>query len=238
MKPERYKRDSAISYALGTETVIELLKRRPDCARTVYIHPDFRAGEGKKLIETLCADNSVYMEYGEKPFNILTQKENCFAIGSFEKYAAPLDPSRDHIVLVNPSNAGNLGTIIRTASGFGLPDIAVISPGADFFDPKTIRASIGAAFSVRSEYFASFDEYIAKYGERTAYPFMLKAKNRLSDVIFQHPASLIFGNEAAGLPDSFLSYPDTVVIPHSNAIDSLNLPIAAGIAMYALTTAK
>ena len=43
---------------------------------------------------------------------------------------------------------------------------------------------------------------------------------------------LIFGNEASGLPDSMLNVGDTVVIHHSKDIDSLNLPISVGIALY------
>ena len=45
--------------------------------------------------------------------------------------------------------------------------------------------------------------------------------------------SLVFGNEATGLPDVFAGYGISTLIPHSNQIDSLNLAIAAGIGMYA-----
>jgi TrmH family RNA methyltransferase len=43
---------------------------------------------------------------------------------------------------------------------------------------------------------------------------------------------LVFGNEAKGLDDSFLKEGTSVVIKHTNNIDSLNLPIAVGIAIY------
>lgn len=57
----------------------------------------------------------------------------------------------NHVVLVNPSNAGNLGTIIRSCIGFGVEDIAIILPAVDLFDPKTIRASMGAKAKIRIE---------------------------------------------------------------------------------------
>ena len=47
--------------------------------------------------------------------------------------------------------------------------------------------------------------------------------------------SLVFGNEATGLPDVFATYGVSTLIPHSGKIDSLNLAIAAGIGMYAFT---
>ena len=49
--------------------------------------------------------------------------------------------------------------------------------------------------------------------------------------------SLVFGNEATGLPEEFANTGTPVVIPHLKGIDSLNLPVAAGIAMYEATKA-
>ena len=53
----------------------------------------------------------------------------------------------------------------------------------------------------------------------------------MSDV----PFSLIFGNEAAGLPVEFASVGQSVRIRHTDSIDSLNLSLAAGIGLYEFT---
>ena len=60
---------------------------------------------------------------------------------------------------------------------------------------------------------------------------------KLHDVKPQGKFSLIFGNEATGLPHEFSKIGKSVIIPHSDRIDSLNLPIAASIAMYEATKA-
>ncbi len=52
---------------------------------------------------------------------------------------------------------------------------------------------------------------------------------------FKTPFSLIFGNEATGLPKEFLNIGESVIISHSKNIDSLNLTIAASIAIYEST---
>ena len=44
--------------------------------------------------------------------------------------------------------------------------------------------------------------------------------------------SLIFGNEGSGLPAEFAGYGQPVRIESNDRVDSLNLAIAAGIAMY------
>ena len=44
--------------------------------------------------------------------------------------------------------------------------------------------------------------------------------------------SLIFGNEASGLPQEFADKTQAVFISQTPLVDSLNLSIAAGVAMY------
>lgn len=231
-KIRKYKHDMEHSYALGATLTYELLRKAPQRARRVYLHTAAERTEGLNRLLALCEQARVPVEIGDRAFNILSPKGNCFVIGEFSKSESALRPG-DHIVLVNPSDAGNLGTILRTAVGFGFLDLAVVRPAVDFYDPRVIRASMGAAFHVRAEYFDNIEDYTARFPENRRYAFMLQSSVPLRTVRFESPFSLVFGNEASGLPDAFASFCDTVVIPHSRDIDSLNLPIAASIAMYA-----
>ena len=122
-------------------------------------------------------------------------------IGEFRKFQGTLTADASHIVLVQPSNAGNMGTIMRSALGFGITQMAIIRPAVDAFDPKTVRASMGAVFSMDFVYFDSFEEYREAFGERELYPFMLDAEMKLYEIRPKRVFSLIFGNEATGLPD-------------------------------------
>ncbi|MCQ2519870.1 MAG: TrmH family RNA methyltransferase [Lachnospiraceae bacterium] len=232
---KRYKREDPVSYALGITLTFELLNYASEYARKVYVHSSMDRGEVFLKLEKLCRECHVPMEFSDKPFNILSQKENCYVIGEFDKFSRKLDYSSSHVVLNNPSNAGNMGTIMRSATGFGITNLAIMKPCVDPFDPKTVRASMGAIFRMNVEEFDSFADYKKKIGDRDTYPFMLKAKKKLPETEFTAPFSLIFGNEATGLPDSFLDEGTSVIIPHSNRIDSLNLPIAASIALYEAT---
>ena len=49
----------------------------------------------------------------------------------------------------------------------------------------------------------------------------------------QKPFSLVFGNEQSGLPAVFQTYGQSVFIPQSDKIDSLNLSVAVSIGAYA-----
>lgn len=232
---KRYSREDEVSYALGITLTFELLNYAAEYATKVYIHSKMHRDESFGKLEALCNKLKVPMEFTDKPFNILSQKENCFVIGEFKKFSRKIAKDTSHVVLNNPSNAGNMGTIMRSAAGFGITDLVIISPAVDEFDPKTVRASMGAIFRLNISVYDSFDKYRDEYGEREFYPFMLKAKKKLPELEVKKPFSLIFGNEATGLPDSFLEVGTSVIIPHSNRIDSLNLPIAASIALYETT---
>lgn len=235
---KRYHKEDSVSYTLGITVTFELLLSKASYVNKVYVHSAMKQGATLNKLLSVCKNAKIDIVYTDKIFNVLSKKENCYVIGEFRKFSSGLDNSKSHIVLVNPSDAGNMGTILRSALGFGLNQIAVIRKAVDIFDPKTIRASMGAVFSSKYEYFDSFDEYLVKYGYRELYPFMLDAKISLHDLKPGEKFSLIFGNEASGLPKEFSSVGTSVVIPHSSGIDSLNLPIAASIAMYEATKAK
>ena len=78
------------------------------------------------------------------------------------------------MALVCPSDMGNLGTILRTLLGFGIRDLALVGNGADVWNPKVVRASMGALFRMEVESFPEFSDYLNRFGEgRSLYPFML-----------------------------------------------------------------
>lgn len=57
------------------------------------------------------------------------------------------------------------------------------------------------------------------------YSFMLRRSDPINGTVFKKPYSLIFGNEATGLPDSFADFTNPVRIMHTSDIDSHHLPL-------------
>lgn len=236
-----YKRENNTSYTLGITLTIELLKTKPDLVKQVYFHTNFDKKDAYDLIVELCKKHHINIVTGNKIFNILSQKDNCYVICEFIKFESNIEENSNHLVLVNPSDSGNLGTIMRSALGFNINNIAIINPAVDCFNPKTIRSSMGAIFHLNIKYYDSFDEYYRQNLTRDFFPFMLKAKAELSNIsslLTEKKYSLIFGNEATGLSDDFLKVGSPIIIKHSNLIDSLNLPIAVSIALYEVNKSR
>ncbi len=228
-----YKKEFDYSYALGAFPTVELIKKRPEQVTEVLLHSTFT---DRELIMSLCREHNIPVLENDKTIARLSDKENVFVIGVFRKYEDTLAADQPHLMLVNPGNMGNAGTIFRTCLAFGIHDVAIITPGIDRFHPKAVRASMGALFSLRVQCFPDFETYRKQYGtaERKLYSFMLTGKKQLTAENCPKPElfTLIFGNEATGLPEEYADFSESIIIPQSPEVDSLNLTIAVGIGAY------
>ncbi len=233
---ESYTRNLPYSYALGLFPASELMRKRPELAKRLLVSSKAENSEGLQALRELCLKHHVREENADRVLSRISGKENCFAAIVFDKFQGEMTRG-NHLVLHHPSDKGNLGTMLRTALGFGYTDIAIIRPAADAFDPHVVRASMGAIFALNVRYYDDFADYRREFPEHALYPFMLDASVPLAEGVRQkkEPFALIMGNEGSGLPAEFAQMGQAVRIPHSHDIDSLNLSIAAAIGMYAFS---
>lgn len=232
-----YKKGVDYSYTLGAFPTMELINKKPEQIICIYVSSKY---DGNMDFFKICKEKNIRCEYNDKLLNRISTKENCFVAGAFNKFDCKLEQGTPHVVLVNVSDMGNLGTIIRTLAGFGICDLGIIAPCADLFNPKTIRASMGAVFSIRTHIFDSFQEYMSEYGDREMYPFMLDGEKTLNIYDCEHSDkfTLIYGNEATGLPDDFKNIGQSIFIPQTELVDSLNLPISVGVGSFIFMNSK
>ena len=145
------------------------------------------------------------------------------------------DHNRDQraVYLYEVQDPGNLGTILRTLGWFG-GFKCILSPGSvDPFNPKVVRASMGAIFHVEIEQDVSLGQLQQRY-PRIATLDM--TGEPLSNAAFGSFDCYLFGNEARGVPNDLLA--DFEVSPFTingqGAIESLNLATALNMALYEL----
>ena len=231
-KLKRYDKKFEYSYTFGAYPTLDLLRKKGDVVFEVYIKEGSQSSDGVEEVVRLCKEGNIPCEVNDRLIEKIAYKENTYVVGVFKKYECELSKDSNHIVLVNPSNTGNLGTIIRTMLGFGFKDLAIIKPGVDIFEPKVVRSSMGSLFHINFRYFNSVQEYLDMYGKRNIYPFMLDGAKNISEVEFKEPFSFVQGNEGSGLPSEFKDLGQSIYIPHSKDIDSLNLSIATSIGMW------
>ena len=230
-KIEKYNKENDYSFSFGAFPTFELLKNKSEQCLCLLFHSKLKMSEDIKNLISICEQKNIPIYYEDKTINKIADKENCFVVGVFKKYSGKNANSK-HIVLVNPSDMGNLGTIMRTMFGFGFKNLIIIRPAVDIFNPKVVRASMGAIFGLNVVEFNSVEEYLQS-NKNKKYFFMLNGKNKLGK--FEKTNSnydLVFGNEASGLPEFLLTVDESVVIEHTKNIDSLNLPISVAMAIY------
>ncbi len=232
-----YNKNFEYSYAIGVAPTIEALEKRVGEVVKVIINPKGLQNSGIPKIIDICKRLNISIENNQKQVEKLALNENTYAVAVFKKYTTTLSTTNNHVVLVNPSDMGNLGTICRTMLALDFTDLVIIKPAVDIFDPKAIRASMGAVFSLNFEYFSEFDDYKKRFGHNL-YTFMCDGDNLLDKVKFKNPYSLVFGNEGNGLDDKYKEKGVSVKIPQNTKVDSLNLSVAVSIALYGAYTNK
>jgi RNA methyltransferase, TrmH family len=142
------------------------------------------------------------------------------------------------VAVVGLQDPGNLGTILRSAEAFGSAGVILGEGTVSRFNSKVIRASAGSLFrlpvvSVKAA--GGMDAIVSRFrgqGMRLLATSSHKG-TPLDQAALTGAAAIFIGGEGAGLPKSVMSQMDeTVAIPHSPRVESLNAGVAASIVMY------
>ena len=138
-----------------------------------------------------------------------------------------------HILLDRMQDPGNVGTIIRTAGAFGIDSVIMTGECADPYNPKTIRASMGAIFR---QYVCGMDLSELTALHDSGVKFIATAPDSTGTDIRKLclPGAVIaIGNEGRGLSAGVLSLCDEKArIPVDPGCESLNASVAAAIVMW------
>lgn len=164
-------------------------------------------------------------------------------LGVFEQRFTPLadiDPTsaRCWIGLQAVRDPGNLGTIIRTADAAGCGGVFLIGDCCDPYSVEAVRATMGSIFATPIAR-ASVADFLAWRG---AWPGVVAGATLTATVDFRaanyaDPTLILMGNEQAGLPPDLVAACDVAVkIPMRGRADSLNLAVATGVMIYAVTS--
>ncbi len=136
------------------------------------------------------------------------------------------------ILLDSIKDAGNLGTIIRTACAFNIDAILLYGNCTDEFSPKVLRSSVGCAFKIPVIRINedTIKELSKKYNLIST---VVNSKNKIEDIDFKKPFILMFGSEAEGLSNNLKKIQNTdFTLPMKSTVESLNLAISVGICIF------
>ncbi len=141
------------------------------------------------------------------------------------------------VALEQVRDPGNLGTIIRTADAAGVGGVILIGDCTDPYSVESVRATMGSIFALPIVK-CTREAFIA---DRTRWTgsvvgTLLTATHDHRSAPYTAPALILMGTEQSGLSPEVAAVCDThVKIPMRGRADSLNLSIATGIMLYAVT---
>jgi RNA methyltransferase, TrmH family len=142
------------------------------------------------------------------------------------------------LVVVGLQDPGNLGTILRSSEAFGSAGVVLGEGTVSAFNSKVIRASAGSIFRfpvVMAKTAGGLEAVSAKLraqGVRLIATSSHKG-TPLNQAKLTVPSAIFVGSEGSGLPRSVLAQVDeTIAIPHSEYVESLNAGVAGSIVLY------
>lgn len=143
------------------------------------------------------------------------------------------------ILLEGIKDAGNLGTILRTAAAFDIDGIVLYGDTVDLYNPKCVRSTVGCLWKtpvIHITNFENLNEIFSPF-ERIATLPKGAGLNIIELGIYTPSEKILvmFGSEADGLSEDLKNYATkNITIEMAKNVESLNLSVSAAIFMYKL----
>ena len=207
--------------------------------KKIYIAQDVYEHRERELDDFLAKQD--YEVVGTKIFRQAAQTvtpQGMLALVEVPEYSVDTllcDPKRSFLLLDDLRDPGNLGTIMRTAEGAGMSGVILSRESVDLFNPKVVRATMGAIFRVPFYYADDLIEVIERLKAKQipVYGTMMQGSEVYDALDYTNGAAIVIGNEANGISEKVTAHlTKGVRIPMDGILESLNAAVAAAILMY------
>ena len=201
---------------------------------------------GEKLYSKIKDSNNL-LEVDETVFKYLTDTETPQGIliviskkqSLMSELVKNIQNNEKLIILDGVSDAGNMGTIIRSAASFNIKNIICIKGSVDVYSSKVVRSAMGALHKINIFYLDYSEVENLKQTLKTNRYILvstdLKATKYVNECKMSNKFVFVLGNEANGVSDNIKRLCDnSVKIAMESTQESLNVGVAASILMYDL----
>jgi len=215
----------------GEKIVNELIRNFPKSVRLIVCKNSF--GTNSEELNSIPA-NLIFQANSDEMERISTLTTASTVLAVVEKFEMnPLDLSKKLILIDGIQDPGNLGTIIRTADWFGIDQILCAPNTVDFYNPKTLQATMGSFLRINVQY-SDLATFISENQENVYAALM-------DGVPFQEIPSekikiILLGNEGKGISQELIPLlKNPITIQGKGQAESLNVGVACGILLNYLS---
>ena len=146
-----------------------------------------------------------------------------------------------YLVLVDVSDPGNVGTLIRTAEATGSAGVIVTPQTADVLGPKVVRASAGSVLRmpVAEVTLEDLEATFERLGVQSIATAMDGERYSDVDIDVSKPIAIVLGSEAHGLAEEVRTIADhTVSIPMHGKVESLNVATTGAVLAFDMASRR
>jgi TrmH family RNA methyltransferase len=163
----------------------------------------------------------------------LSSLESPAPIGFVLKWAGPgeLQPAAPSLLLDRLQDAGNVGTILRSAAAFGCTQVLAMKGTAALWSPKVLRAGMGAHFGLNLV--EGLDEAALAALNVPLIGTSPHAQQAIGEVALPWPCAWVLGHEGQGVSAPLAARCAlSLRIPQPGGEESLNVAAAAAVCLY------
>ncbi|HTH56345.1 MAG TPA: RNA methyltransferase [Cyclobacteriaceae bacterium] len=225
LQVKKYRKQEQSFVVEGAKSVSELLNS--DFVVTwVAASEKFLEQNGNRIqsrnIEAVSASEKELEQLGSFQTN-----DAAIAVAKMKANTLPALKNEFYLILDDIRDPGNLGTIIRTADWYGIKNIFVSEETADFYNPKTIGATMGS-FCRINVFYTDLPDFLSAHSLPVFGAFM-DGKD-VHEVSFGEKGAIVIGNESNGISAEVARFVNhRITIPKIGGAESLNAAIATGI---------
>lgn len=188
----------------------------------------------------LCVSSSVFEKVSEEasPEGIITVAKIPAKIHSRIERAEDYSAEGRLLIVEAMRDPGNLGTVIRSASALGIDRLIISDDCAELYNPRTVRAAMGALFALRIDIADTEDmplliKRLRSQGREIYATALTDDARRINEIELREGDAFVIGNEGHGLSEAVIKASSgAVIIPMTEGSESLNAAAAAAICIW------
>lgn len=224
----------------GNKMISEALENGFEVDTLVY-----EMGKGKDHID-LISHKNVNESFNTNRKNIsaisdVEAPQGITALINYPEHSKIPGNSNEKIILAldSISDPGNLGTIIRSASWFGIEGVICSKNSVEIFNSKVIRSSMGGVFHIPIWEEVDLVDTLSNLKKKDYKILGTSPSGKSLSQINSDKIVIVIGNEARGVSEEVGNIcNETVCIPGTGSAESLNAAVSAGIIMYNIVNGK
>ena len=233
---KKKQRDITGNFYIEGERIIDEIPSNIEIKKYIFsekFYKDLNNKEKYKKIDNIIVSDSVF-----KKISDTINPQGIMAICSMPKNninSIKIKENKVFVILDRICDPGNMGTIIRTAEALGIDSIFLSKGCVDLYNPKVIRATMGAIFHIPIIQDCDISYLIThlKSNNVNIVCTHLDGDKAPYNIDFKKSTAILIGNEANGVLDQYKNEADELVkIPMVGKVESMNASISSAIIFY------